>query len=117
MKIDIENGTTTTGLIFKKTFYKFELKIELTEQEKAIIKERNLKNQVILELPMPRSMADVGGNWDLTFGDLLNGRFYYDANTPSQIKDVQELVIKKLKVAKEYLIDNETVAENRSIEI
>ena len=36
MKIDIKNSTYTKGLVFKDTFYKLELNVELTEEEKAI---------------------------------------------------------------------------------
>ena len=55
MKIDIKNSTYTKGLVFKDTFYKLELNVELTEEEKAIIKQRKLEDTIIWKLPPPAS--------------------------------------------------------------
>lgn len=119
MKIDIKHSTHTTGLIFKKTFHKIDLLVELTDEEKAIIKERKLEKHVIMELPDPASFESKNNDWgfDLTFGSLLSGKFWYDVNTPAEAKAYQEKLIEKLKVAKDYLQNNATTAEDTSIEL
>lgn len=116
LKIDIETGTKTTGLFSKKTFYTVILKIQLSEEEKAIIKSRQLEEHVIMEMPQPASI-EMARTWTITFENLLAGEYYYDTNTPAEAKVYQDKLIKSLKSAKEYLLNNETDAENISLEI
>lgn len=108
MKVDIENGTTTTGLLFKKTFYSVKLKVELNEEEKAIIKERKLKDYVILELPEPASFEAKNNNWhnNLTYNSLISGEHYHDLLTPFDAKQYQEELVESLKQAKGFLLAN-----------
>lgn len=49
MKVDIKNVEKTQGLVFKKKLYGVQTTVTFTEEEKAIIKERNLTTHRILE--------------------------------------------------------------------
>ena len=120
MKIDIKNSTHTKGLVFKDTFYKLDLHVELTEEEKAIIKERDLGGMIIWELPNPASKAGEFGHeigWNLIFNNLKGGHWWYDFKKPAESKVFQEELLIRLKRAKEYLDENASTAEDTSIEL
>lgn len=116
--MDIKNSTHTKGLVFKDTFYKLDLHVELTEEEKAIIKERDLGGMIIWELPNPASVTHYPEQgWDLIFNSLVHGHYWYDFKTPHDAKLFQEELVDKLKIAKQYLQSNATTAQDTSLEI
>ena len=118
MKIDIKNSTYTKGLVFKDTFYKLELNVELTEEEKAIIKQRKLEDTIIWKLPPPASFPqDDYDGFNLLIANLKGGYFWYDFKSPAEAKVFQEELIEKLKIAKQYLQNNTTTAQDTSLEI
>ena len=49
MKIDIKRGETTRGMIRKTTFHTVTVIAEMTDEEKAIIKQNKLERVVVLE--------------------------------------------------------------------
>lgn len=116
MKVDFKNTTVTKGLIFKKTFYDLHVSFQLTEEEKAIIKARGLEEFIIMEHGKNASMDTEREN-NITFETLLDGIFWTDFATPSDVKDFQEALASNLKKAKAFLSDNETNPEDTSIEI
>ena len=92
----------------------------LTEEEKAIIKQRDLEGMIIWELPVPATLkgcygAEVGHN--LIFANLSGGHFWYDFKKLHEAKVFQEELVRRLKIAKEYLDENIKPAEDTSLEI
>lgn len=49
MHITVERSETTTGLLFKSKVYVVKFTVAFSEEEKAIIKERGLKNYTVFE--------------------------------------------------------------------
>jgi hypothetical protein len=116
MKIDIKNEINTRGFFKKETFYAVNLVVQLTEEEKAIIKEHKLENLIIMNRPFPAASGG-GGVYNLTYKDLLDGNDHYNLHTPNEAKEYKESLIERLKAAKEYLENTATPTEDTSIEI
>ena len=56
MKVQIKNVEKSKGLVFREKLFGVETEVAFTEEEKAIIKERNLTHMVLMDRSVP---ADV----------------------------------------------------------
>lgn len=134
MRVNIEHGTETKGLIRKTTFHLVALTVEFSEEEKAIIKERKLERDLILERGVPANVneekhesrgllskvvtAAVKGrdanHFHLTIGKLLNGTDTYALATPLEAKEYEAELKDKLVTLKGYIVGNAGVEEKTS---
>lgn len=130
MKIDIVHTEKTTGLIFKKRHHGVTVRVQFSDQEKAIIKERKLQRTVILERDCPsdvdpekhnqRSNGRViatalmkgrdANHFHLTIGKLLDGPDTYFLSTPLVAKAYELELVEKLPDLKDYIVENEGVS-------
>ena len=138
MKVSIKHVEKSSGMVFRKKLHGVALSVVFGEEEKAIISERRLARDVLLERGAPADVdpekhekrgvvkmlatAAVAGrdanHFHLTFGKLLNGTdtFYFD--TPIEAKDYENLLKNEtLPKAKEYLMGNQSVGEGDSFEL
>ncbi len=114
MKIEIKTGVTTVGMLKKTKVQEVNLFVELTEEEKSIIKEYDLGNHVIMERPL---LSDPNIEFNLTFKSLVNGSDTYSLQIPSQAKAYIETLTERLKWAKSFLDDNATLPQGVTMEI
>lgn len=142
MKVDIKNVTKTQGMFKKRELQGIELTVTFNEHELAIIKERQLEGNVIIDRGIPADVdpakiakkaasgfgiattiakAAIKGtdalSYNLTITKLLKGPdTYYTGdvlNNKNYIEEVKE-GMRQLK----YLIDqSETSAEDTSFEL
>ncbi|MEO1700931.1 MAG: hypothetical protein AAFR71_02680 [Pseudomonadota bacterium] len=138
MKVDIKPVEKKQGMIRKTTLHGVELTVIFSEEEKAIIKERDLASVTLLERDVPAdvdpekvanrglvkklAIAATSGidalNYDLTFATLLKGPDTYFFFTPLDAKAyIAELKEDILPKAKEYLEYNAEAASADSFEL
>ncbi len=131
MRVSIEHGTETKGLLRKTTFHLVLLSVEFSEEEKAIIRERKLERDIILERDVPANVdedkhanrgllskvvtAAVKGrdanHFHLTIGKLLSGPDSYALSTPLEAKEYEEELKEKLVILKDFIMGNKEVKQ------
>lgn len=116
MKIEIKTGVATVGMLKKTKVQEVNLFVELTEEEKAIIREFDLGSYVIMERNSPAT-SDSNIPYNLTFRHLVEGSDKYNLHLPINAKNYVENLVERLKWAKGYLVANSTQAEGVSLEI
>jgi len=108
MKIDIERSERTEGLIFKKPVFWVSLTVRFSEEEKAVIQQRRLKEWRVVTVKDGYKINGRVEDWWLTIGDLLPGegrgcRF----DTPIEAQQFEaELKSTHLPVLKQFLTSN-----------
>ncbi|MFK7881839.1 hypothetical protein [Roseobacter sp.] len=70
MKVGIKHVEKKTGMVFKKTHHGVELSVDFNDEERAIIEERKLQKDVILERGYP-SDVDAEKHEDRGIGKIL----------------------------------------------
>lgn len=116
MKIEIKTGVITVGMLKKSKFQEVKLFVELTEEEKSIIKEYNLENHVIMERDAPAS-SDSKFEFNLTFKSLVQGSDEYNLPLPLYAKNYIEQLTERLKWAKSFLDGNATLPQGVTMEL
>jgi hypothetical protein len=126
MKVDIQHVEKSQGLIFRKTLHGVALTVRFSEEERQIIQQRRLQNQMILERDIPadvnpekvanrglvKSLATAAINgrdslhYHLTIGKLINGTDTYFFDTPLEAKEYEAELRERLPKFKEYLTEN-----------
>lgn len=138
MKVSIKNVEKTVGvLILKRTLYGVECTVTFTEEEKAIIKERNLGELVILERKPP---ADVdaeaheerhvalkvatavwkgrdANHFHLTPNKLLRGPETYWMNSVVNCKNYVLDLKEALTLLKDGIADSRDKSEDETFEL
>lgn len=118
MKVSIEHGEFTTGIIMKKRWPKVTVKVEFSEEEKQIIKDRKLDTIVVMERDWPAHMEGTAGDFNLTIGSLLrNSLPDYTCHNLSRAKEYEAQLIERLKRLKEFLGENGGQMENKTFEL
>lgn len=130
MRANIEHKEVTTGLLRKTTWFQVVTRVDFSEEEKAIIKQRKLQDTIILEREPDVSKGDtaerreflrsLGDAIHLKICDLLNPSKpnVYHLRTPLEAKQYEQAVLESLKKLKQYLIGNEGIEEkSKTIEI
>lgn len=113
MKVTIDHVQKTSGLIRKTTFHGVAVRVEFNAEELAIIRERHLEADIILDRGYPADMSDgqiekhankglgkklltaaVSGkdalHFDLTVTKLMKGEDVYFLGTPMEAKEYEE---------------------------
>lgn len=131
MKIDIQHVEKSQGLIFRKTLHGVALTVQFNEEERQIIKQRRLQDDVILERDIPadvdpakiekRGMAAklatvaLKGrdalHYHLTINRLLSGTDTYFLSTPAEAKGYEADLREKLPLLKAYILDNAEIEQ------
>lgn len=138
MKIELSHKEKKQGFIFKKTLHGVKLLVLFSNEEKAIIKERNLELTVLMERGIPAdvnaekvanrsfikqvAIATTSGvdalGYHLTFRKLLKGADSYFFHTPIEAKEYSdELQTSILPLAKAYLEGNKETGQAASFEL
>lgn len=122
MRVSIDHKEVSTGLIMKKTYHEVKLTLVFSNEELAIIKQRRLENDVILERDIP---ADVKPSsvanpdiFHLTIGKLVRkGEDTYVTASPLDAKVYEERLVERLKVLKDYIVGNAEVGQSKTFEL
>ncbi len=135
MKVSIDFVEKKLGMIRKTTLHGVTLSVTFSNAELAIIEERKLKNDLILEREIPADVdpaklesrgiakrlatAAVGGNnhFHLTFAKLIKGPDTYYMETPAQAKSYVEDLKGALTNAKGWIEGNAEVGASTSFEL
>ena len=116
MKIDITTDVIVTGMVMKEKFIEVTLKVQLSEEEKAIIKENSLDMYVIMNREEPANKRSNIHN-NLLYKDLVAGVDKYTFKLPSEAKYYVENLTERLKKAKDLLSANTTLPADVSLEL
>lgn len=114
MKVTIDRKEMSTGLLFKKTFFEIRTTVQFTAEEQAVIRERNLGDEVILDRPPPaHHVANLSderlqtgvdlGHYKLHIKDLLKGPDSYTTTTPVQAQVYEQELMGALKDMKQAI--------------
>lgn len=141
MKVTINHVQKTTGMIRKTTHHGVAVKVEFNAEELAVIRERQLEKDVILERGYPSDMSDSqiekheskglgrklltaavsGGDalhFHLTVNKLMKGEDIYFIGTPMEAKAYEEELKGGLVTLKNWIIGNaEVETETASFEL
>jgi len=142
MKIDIKNISKKQGLIRKREYHGVDLTVTFNEQEKAIIKERQLEHHVIMDRSVPADIdpekvakkvaspfgiattiakAAIKGTDSLTFNltvsKLLKGTDTYYVGDILTNKNYIEEIKESMKQLKFLIEASEDTAEDSSFEL
>lgn len=116
MKVDIKVTKVTKGMVFKKSFYDVKVIFQLTEEEKAIIKNRGIEVFLVMQHGKRDSVDDGLDNF-ITYRTLLDGTFETDFSLPIRVNNFQADLHEALQKSKEFLKANEKEPEDVSFEI
>jgi len=131
MKIDIKHVEKSRGLIFRKTLHGVALTVQFSEEERQIIKQRRLQNDIILERGVPADVdaqkvqnrglakslatAALKGrdalHYDLTINKLLSGTDTFFFETPLEAKSYEADLREKLPQFKSYILENAEIEQ------
>lgn len=138
MKITIKHEEKSQGLVFKKKLHGVALTVIFSEEEKAIIRERELTRVILLERGAPADVdaekhanrglarklatAAIAGidanNFDITFGKLLADTDRYWFDTPIEAKDYEAMLKSDtLPTAKSYIEGNAETGTGDTFEL
>ena len=138
MKVDIKNVEKRVGkMLRKRTLHGVALTVTFSEEESAIITERKLQKDVILERPpsadmnvekeLNRSMVGKlaklaiqgtdGFTPNLTISKLLAGTDTHYYETPLEAKNYADELREKLPEFKAYIMENAEVGQDDSFEL
>lgn len=137
MKVTINHVQKTAGLIRKTTFHGVAVKIDFNAEELAVITERKLGIDVVLERDYPADMSDAAvekhanrglgrklltaavsgadaNNFDLTVNKLMKGEDVYFLSTPMEAKQYEEQLKNGLVNLKGWIVGNAEVEQETS---
>ena len=132
MKVTINHVQKKTGMIRKITHHGVAVRVEFNAEERAVIRERRLQNDIVLERSYPSDMSDgaiethenrglgrrvltaaVSGtdalHFNLTISKLLKGEDVYFLNTPAEAKGYEMELREKLVQLKDWIMGNAEV--------
>lgn len=115
MRVTIQHGEKTTGMLRKKTHYTVALAVQFSAEELETIKKRKLSDAIVMERdPGSDSKIDAdyvakndfGDHFYLKISTLMKGRDVYACSTPLDAKDYDIRLKDRLRVLKSYLEGN-----------
>jgi hypothetical protein len=132
MKVTINHVQKKTGLIRKTTFHGVSVKVVFNTEEQAVIRERKLEKNVILERGYPADMSDMAADkhanrglgrrlltaavsgadandFHLSVNKLMRGEDVYFLGTPMEAKDYEEQLKEGLVKLKNWIVGNADV--------
>ncbi len=136
MKVRINHVEKTTGMLRKRTHYGVIVSVVFDSTEQAIIQERGLMRDIVLERGYPSDMSDAqvekhanrglgakllkaavsgvdSNHYHLTIGKLMQDEDVYHLSTPIEAKHYEADLKEALVQLKNYILENETI-ENKS---
>ena len=137
MKVTINHVQKTAGLIRKTTFHGVSVLLEFNAEERAVINERKLGHDIILERGYPADMSDTAAekhanrglgrklltaavsgkdanDFHLSVNKLMRGEDVYFLNTPMEAKAYEEELKEKLVMLKSWIVGNAEVEQETS---
>ncbi|MCO4839134.1 MAG: hypothetical protein KC447_03325 [Rhodobacteraceae bacterium] len=141
MKVTINHVQKTAGLIRKTTFHGVALKVEFNTEELAVISERRLGHDIILERGYPADMSDMAAekhanrglgrklltaavsgkdanDFHLSVNKLIKGEDVYHLGTPVEAKEYEDELKDGLVKLKNWIVGNADVEkETTSFEL
>lgn len=141
MKVTINHVQKKTGMIRKTTHHGVSVLVKFSTEELAVISERQLEKDIIMERDYPSDMSDaavekhankgVGGkllkmavsgadalHFHLTVRKLMNGEDTYFLSTPMEAKSYEEELKESLVKLKNWIVGNaEVEQETASFEL
>lgn len=131
MKVDILHTEKSTGLIFRKKHHGITVRVDFSEEERAIIKRRKMERDVVMERDYPsdvnaekhanRSLGRVvatavvagrdANHFHLTIGRLLKGPDTYFVSSPIEAKTYEANLMADLEILKRYITENEGITQ------
>ena len=141
MKVTINHVQKTSGMIRKTTFHGVSVQVQFNAEELAVIHERQLEKDVIMERGYPADMSDgqiekhankglgrkllsaaVSGtdslHFHLTVNKLMKGEDTYYLGTPMEAKAYEEELKEGLVKLKNWIVGNAAVeTETASFEL
>ena len=141
MKVTIKHVQKKTGMIRKTTHHGVSLRVEFNAEELAVIRERHLEKDVVVERGYSSDISEaaaqkhagrglgkklltaaVSGNdanhTHLTVKMLMKGEDVYFHETPLEAKEYEELLKEKLTQLKGWIVGNaEVEKETASFEL
>ncbi|MEO9514528.1 MAG: hypothetical protein ABJH45_18805 [Paracoccaceae bacterium] len=141
MKVTINHVQKTTGMIRKTTFHGVSVRIDFNAEELAVINERKLGVDIVLERGYPADMSDMAAekhanrglgrklltaavsgadanNFNLTVNKLMKGEDVYFFSTPVEAKEYEEALKNGLVNLKGWIVGNaEVEKETTSFEL
>lgn len=132
MKVTINHVQKTSGMIRKTTHHGVAVRVEFNAEELAVIRERQLEKDVIMERGYPSDMSDaaierhankglgkklltaaVSGadalHFDLTVSKLMKGEDVYHLSTPMEAKNYEAELKEGLVKLKTWIEGNADV--------
>lgn len=132
MKVTINHVQKTSGLIRKTTFHGVAVSVSFSAEELAVIQERQLEKDVVLERGYPADMSDgqiekhenkgLGGkllkaavsgsdalHFHLTVNKLMKGEDVYFLGSPMEAKGYEDELKEKLVMLKGWIVGNAEV--------
>jgi len=137
MKVTINHVQKSTGMIRKTTHHGVAVKVEFNAEELAVIRERRLERDIVVERGYSSDVSDraamknenrgLGGkllkaavsgadslSTDLTVTKLMNGEDVYFLGTPVEAKEYEALVKDGLVNLKDWIEGNAAVEQETS---
>ena len=132
MKVTINHVQKTAGLIRKTTFHGVSVRIEFNAEELAVISERKLGHDIVLERGYPADMSDMAADkhanrglgrrlltaavsgkdandFNLSVNKLLKGEDLYFLGTPMEAKEYEGMLKDGLVTLKNWIVGNTEV--------
>lgn len=130
MKVQINHIEKQTGMLRRTTHYGVQVKVEFNAEETAIIEQRGLWKDLVLERDYPSDVdpekveskglarklaqAAVAGadslHYHLNIRKLRDGDTYF-MSTPIEAKQYEAALKEKLVLLKEYIMGNERIEQ------
>lgn len=137
MKVDITHSEKRTGMVFKTTHYGVTVKVTFNDEERAIIEERKLHYDVVVNRDYPSDVdgerheerglgkrlltaAVKGGDanhFHLTINKLMKGPDTHHFSTPAEAKGYELELKEALPRLKEYIMGNAELGAGDSFEL
>jgi len=120
MRVNIDHSERQTGLLKKTTYHDISCKITFSDEEKQIIKQRELGDLIVMErdLPADRNPAKYENReyiFNLLLKDLTKGvADVYTVATPLDAKNYDADLKEQLKLLKQYIDGNTEIEEKSS---
>lgn len=110
MKVDIQREEIREGLIFKKTHYQVSVEVTFSDEEKEIIKSRDLNRTVVMKRPTPSNRSPSANDeyiYSIEISSLMSkGPLHHASATPAEAARYEEELKESLKQLKVYLDEN-----------
>ena len=109
MRVNIAHSEKQQGLLRKTTYYVVTLDVQFSEEEKQIIKEAGIEDELIIErtVSADKNAAKYDGIediWNLTIKDLLQSKpDVYAFFTPADAKLYEEQIREQMPKLKQYI--------------